>query len=121
MFVTGAAIQWLRDGLGLLDNAGQSEALARSVPDSGGVVFVPALTGLGAPDWDPSARGAMFGLTRGTTRAHLIRAALEAIAFEVRDVVDVMTADRRAGQAAALGRPSGQRAGLRCGSTAAPA
>ena len=93
VFVTGAAIQWLRDGLGLLDNAGQSEAIARTVPDSAGVVFVPALTGLGAPDWDPSARGAMFGLTRGTTRAHLIRAALEAIAFEVRDVVDVMTAE----------------------------
>ncbi len=96
VFVTGAAIQWLRDGLGLLDDASQSEALARSVPDSGGVVFVPALTGLGAPDWDPSARGAMFGLTRGTTRAHLIRAALEAIAFEVRDVVDVMTAEAAA-------------------------
>jgi glycerol kinase len=93
VFVTGAAIQWLRDGLGLLDNAGQSEALARSVPDAGGVVFVPALTGLGAPDWDPMARGAIFGLTRGTTRAHLIRAALEAIAFEVRDVVDVMAAE----------------------------
>jgi glycerol kinase len=93
VFVTGAAIQWLRDGLGLLDNAGQSEALARSVPDAGGVVFVPALTGLGAPDWDPMARGAIFGLTRGTTRAHLIRAALEAIAFEVRDVIDVMTAE----------------------------
>src|SRR5215472_12431266 len=93
VFVTGAAIQWLRDGLGLLDHAGQSEALARSVPDSGGVVFVPALTGLGAPDWDPSARGAMFGLTRGTTRAHLLRAALEAIAFEVRDVYDVMAAE----------------------------
>ncbi len=96
VFVTGAAIQWLRDGLGLLDNASQSEALASSVPDSGGVVFVPALTGLGAPDWDPSARGAIFGLTRGTTRAHLIRAALEAIAFEVRDVVDVMTAEAAA-------------------------
>jgi len=93
VFVTGAAIQWLRDGLGLLDNAGQSEALARSVPDAGGVVFVPALTGLGAPDWDPQARGAIFGLTRGTTRAHLIRAALEAIAFEVRDVIDVMAAE----------------------------
>ena len=93
VFVTGAAVQWLRDGLGLLDDAGQSEAIARTVPDSAGVVFVPALTGLGAPDWDPSARGAMFGLTRGTTRAHLIRAALEAIAFEVRDVVDVMTAE----------------------------
>ena len=93
IFVTGAAIQWLRDGLGLLANAAESEALARSVPDTGGVVFVPALTGLGAPDWDPMARGAIFGLTRGTTREHLIRAALEAIAFEVRDVVDVMTAE----------------------------
>jgi glycerol kinase len=99
VFVTGAAIQWLRDGLGLLDNAGQSEALALSVPDAGGVVFVPALTGLGAPDWDPMARGAIFGLTRGTTRAHLIRAALEAIAFEVRDVIDVMTAEAGAGAA----------------------
>ena len=96
VFVTGAAIQWLRDGLGLLDDTSQSEALARSVPDSGGVVFVPALTGLGAPDWDPDARGAVFGLTRGTTRAHLIRAALEAIAFEVRDVIDVMTAESAA-------------------------
>jgi len=93
VFVTGAAVQWLRDGLGLLDNAAQSEALAHSVPDSGGVVFVPALTGLGAPDWDPSARGAIFGLTRGTTRAHLVRAALEAIAFEVRDVADLMAAE----------------------------
>jgi glycerol kinase len=93
VFVTGAAIQWLRDGLGLIDHAGQSEALASSVPDAGGVVFVPALTGLGAPDWEPSARGAIFGLTRGTTRAHLIRAALEAIAFEVRDVIDVMTVE----------------------------
>jgi len=93
VFVTGAAVQWLRDGLGLLDNAAQSEALARSVPDSGGTVFVPALTGLGAPYWDPDARGAVFGLTRGTTRAHLVRAALEAIAFEVRDVADVMAAE----------------------------
>jgi glycerol kinase len=93
VFVTGAAIQWLRDGLGLLDNAAQSEALARSVEDSGGVIFVPALTGLGAPDWDPDARGAMFGLTRGTTRAHVIRATLEAITYEVRDVVDVMMAE----------------------------
>ena len=90
VFVTGAAVQWLRDGLGLLDHAAQSEALARSVPDSGGVVFVPALTGLGAPDWDPDARGAIFGITRGTTRAHLVRATLEAIAFEVRDVADLM-------------------------------
>ena len=91
VFVTGAAVQWLRDGLGLLDDAAQSEALARSVPDSAGVVFVPALTGLGAPDWDPDARGAVFGITRGTSRAHLVRATLEAIAFEVRDVADVMT------------------------------
>jgi glycerol kinase len=90
VFVTGAAVQWLRDGLGLLDNAAQSEALAGSVPDSGGVVFVPALTGLGAPDWDPDARGAIFGITRGTTRAHLVRATLEAIAFEVRDVCGVL-------------------------------
>ena len=93
VFVTGAAVQWLRDGLGLLDSAAQSEALARSVPDTGGAVFVPALTGLGAPYWDPDARGAMFGLTRGTTRAHLVRAALEAITFEVRDVADLMAAE----------------------------
>jgi glycerol kinase len=101
VFVTGAAVQWLRDGLGLLDNAAQSEVLAASVPDTGGVVFVPALTGLGAPDWDPDARGAVFGITRGTTRAHLIRATLEAIAFEVRDVVDTMAAGS-AGAPAAL-------------------
>jgi len=97
VFVTGAAVQWLRDGLGLLDNAAQSETLARSVPDSGGAVFVPALTGLGAPYWDPDARGAIFGLTRGTTRAHLARAALEAITFEVRDVADLMAAEAPAG------------------------
>ena len=92
VFVTGAAVQWLRDGLGLLDNAAQSEDLAASVPDSGGVVFVPALTGLGAPHWDPDARGTVFGITRGTTRAHLVRATLEAIAFEVRDACDAMAA-----------------------------
>ena len=122
IFVTGAAIQWLRDGLGLLDDAGQSEALARSVPDSGGVVFVPALTGLGAPDWDPLARGAMFGLTRGTTRAQLIRAALEAIAFEVRDVIDVMTAeaDGRA-VAGTAGGPAGGTAAAGAGRDAGPA
>ncbi|GHH62624.1 glycerol kinase 2 [Streptosporangium violaceochromogenes] len=91
IFVTGAAVQWLRDGLGLINSAPESEALARTVPDSGGVVFVPALTGLGAPHWDPGARGAVLGITRGTTRAHLVRATLEAIAFEVRDVVEVMT------------------------------
>ena len=91
IFVTGAAIQWLRDGLGIISSAEQSEALARSVPDSGGVVFVPALTGLGAPDWDPHARGTILGISRGTTRAHLVRATLQAIAYEVRDVVELMT------------------------------
>ena len=90
VFVTGAAVQWLRDGLGIIDSAAESEALAASVPDSGGVVFVPALTGLGAPDWDPHARGTILGITRGTTRAHLVRATLEAIAWEVRDVVALM-------------------------------
>src|SRR3712207_1997945 len=90
IFVTGAAVQWLRDGLGLIDSANEIEGLARTVPDSGDVVFVPALTGMGAPHWDPHARGAILGITRGTTRAHLARATLEAIAFEVRDVVDIM-------------------------------
>jgi glycerol kinase len=93
IFVTGAAIQWLRDGLRIIETAAETDALARTVEDTGGVVFVPALTGLGAPHWDPAARGAILGLTRGTTRAHLVRAALEAIAFEVRDVVDVMVRD----------------------------
>jgi glycerol kinase len=90
IFVTGAAVQWLRDGLGLIDSAAEIEGLARTVPDSGDVVFVPALTGMGAPHWDPHARGVIVGLTRGTARAHLAHATLEAIAFEVRDVVDVM-------------------------------
>jgi glycerol kinase len=93
IFVTGAAVQWLRDGLGIIGAAAETEPLARTVADSGGVVFVPALTGLGAPHWDPQARGAVFGITRGTTRAHVARATLDAIAFEVRDVVDVMTED----------------------------
>jgi len=97
VFVTGAAVQWLRDGLGIIASAAETEQLALSVPNSGGVVFVPALTGLGAPDWDPYARGAILGITRGTSRAHIVRATLEAIAFEVRDVVDVMT--REAGLA----------------------
>jgi glycerol kinase len=93
VFVTGSAVQWLRDGLGIISSATESEAVARTVGDSGGVVFVPALTGLGAPHWDPAARGVISGITRGTTRAHIVRATLEAIAFEVRDVVDVMTRD----------------------------
>ncbi len=90
VFVTGAAVQWLRDGLGVIATAAESETLARSVPDAGGVVVVPAFTGLGVPDWDPTARGAIFGITRGTTAAHLARATLDAIAFQVRDVVDLM-------------------------------
>ena len=93
VFVTGAAVQWLRDGLRIIATAAETQALAESVSDSGGVVFVPALTGLGAPHWDPDARGAIFGLTRGTTRAHIVRATLEAIAYEVRDVVEVMVRD----------------------------
>jgi glycerol kinase len=91
VFVTGSAVQWLRDGLQIIGTAAEVESLAASVPDSGGVVFVPALTGLGAPHWEPDARGTVLGITRGTTRAHLARATLDAIAFEVRDVVDAMT------------------------------
>lgn len=90
IFVTGAAVQWLRDGLQVVGSAAETEAVAGTVEDTGGVVFVPALTGLGAPHWDPHARGTIMGLTRGTTRAHLVRATLEAIAFEVRDVLDTM-------------------------------
>jgi glycerol kinase len=93
IFVAGAAVQWLRDGLGLIAEANETEALARSVADSGGVVFVPAFVGLGAPHWESGARGAIFGLTRGTTRAHLVRAALEAMAFSTREVLDAMAAD----------------------------
>ena len=90
IFVTGAAVQWLRDGLQIVGSAAETEAIAATVDSSEGVVFVPALTGLGAPHWDPHARGTIVGLTRGTTRAHLVRATLEAIAFEVRDVLDTM-------------------------------
>ncbi len=90
IFVTGAAVQWLRDGLQIVGSAAESEAVAATVDSSDGVVFVPALTGLGAPHWDPHARGTILGLTRGTTRAHLVRATLEAIAFEVRDVLATM-------------------------------
>jgi glycerol kinase len=88
ILVSGAAIQWLRDGLGLLDDAAESEALAQRLDSNGGVYFVPALTGLGSPHWDPQARGLVTGITRGTTKAHLIRAALEAIAFQVADLID---------------------------------
>jgi glycerol kinase len=90
IFVTGAALQWLRDGLGLIASAPEAGPLAGSVPDAGGLYFVPALTGLGAPWWDPYARGTIVGITRGTTRAHLVRAAVEAMAYQTRDVVDAM-------------------------------
>jgi glycerol kinase len=92
IFVTGAAIQWLRDGLGILETSGQAGPVAASVADTEGVYFVPALAGLGAPWWDPYARGTIVGLTRGTTRAHVVRAAVEAMAFQTRDVVDAMVA-----------------------------
>lgn len=90
IFVTGAAIQWLRDGLGIIRESAEAGPLAESVPDAAGLYFVPALTGLGAPWWDPYARGIIVGITRGTTRAHLVRAAVEAIAYQTRDVVDAM-------------------------------
>jgi glycerol kinase len=83
-------VQWLRDGLQIVGSAAETEAIAATVDSSEGVVFVPALTGLGAPHWDPHARGTILGITRGTTRAHLVRATLEAITFEVRDVTDTM-------------------------------
>ncbi len=95
VFVAGAAIQWLRDGLGLLDAAGESEAMARSVEDTAGVVFVPAFVGLGAPHWEPEARGSMFGLTRGTTREHIVRAALESMAYGTAEVLRAMEAESR--------------------------
>ncbi|MEO8383920.1 MAG: glycerol kinase GlpK [Betaproteobacteria bacterium] len=93
VFVAGAAVQWLRDGLGIIEKSAEVEALAASVPDSGGVVMVPAFAGLGAPHWDPAARGAIFGLTRGSTRAHVARATLESIAFQSADLASAMTED----------------------------
>ena len=93
VFVAGALVQWLRDELGIIRTAAETEALARSVPDTGGVYVVPAFTGLGAPWWQPEARGAILGLTRGTGRAHLARAALEALAYQIRDLADAMAAD----------------------------
>jgi glycerol kinase len=94
-FVAGAAVQWLRDGLGLMESASEIEALALQVPDSAGVVFVPALTGLGAPHWDSEAKGTILGITRGTTKNHLARATLDAIAFQVRDLVTAISADTK--------------------------
>ena len=93
IFSTGATIQWLRDGLGLIDRSAESEALASEVADNGGVYLVPAFSGLGAPYWDMYARGAIVGLTRGTTKSHIARAALESIAYQTRDILDLMRRD----------------------------
>ena len=93
VFIAGAAVQWLRDGLGIIRTSGEIEPLARSVPDTGGVYLVPAFAGLGAPYWDPHARGTIVGMSRGTTAAHLARATLEAIAYQTADVLEVMHAD----------------------------
>jgi glycerol kinase len=92
VFVTGATIQWLRDGLGMLSSSAETGPLASSVPDTGDVYLVPAFTGLGSPWWDPYARGTIVGLTRGTTRAHVTRAAVEAMAYQTRDALEAMTA-----------------------------
>jgi glycerol kinase len=93
VFIGGAVVQWLRDELAVLPGSADSEAMARSVTDTGGVYFVPAFVGLGAPHWDPDARGAVFGITRGTRREHIVRAGLESIAFQTRDLVDAMERD----------------------------
>jgi glycerol kinase len=93
VFIAGAAVQWLRDGLGVIGSAEETEQLAVSAGGTDGVYFVPAFTGLGAPHWNSYARGTLVGLTRGTTVAHIARAALESIAYQVRDVADAMTAD----------------------------
>lgn len=93
IFVAGSVVQWLRDGLGIIRSSAEVEALAETVPDNGGVCFVPALTGLGAPYWDPFARGGIYGITRGTTAGHIARAALEGIAFQTMDIVEAMRKD----------------------------
>ncbi len=93
VFIAGAAVQWLRDGLGIIENSADVEQLAGSVEDSDGVILVPAFTGLGAPHWDAYARGAMFGITRGTTAAHVARATVESMAWQTRDLIDAMEAD----------------------------
>ena len=93
IFIAGAVVQWLRDGLGIITSSSDVEALANSVPDNGGVYLVPAFAGLGAPHWDQRARGSMFGLTQASTAAHIARAALESIAYQVKDVLSAMEAD----------------------------
>jgi len=95
VFVSGAAIQWLRDELNLIPSAADSEAIAKTVPDNGGIYLVPAFVGLGAPYWDMYARGMIIGITRGTNKGHIVRATLEAIAYQVRDVVDVMSTEAK--------------------------
>jgi len=97
IFVTGAAIQWMRDGLGIIERADETGPLADSVPDGGGTYLIPAFAGLGAPYWDPYARGTWIGITGGTTKAHLARAVVEAMAYQTRDVVEAMTADAGVG------------------------
>jgi glycerol kinase len=96
VFVGGAVVQWLRDGLGFVTHASEIEALATSVTDHGGVYVVPAFTGLGSPHWDPFARGSIVGITRGTTRGHIARAALEAIAFQSAELLQAMQQDAAA-------------------------
>ena len=93
IFIAGAAVQWLRDQLQIIDHAAESEGIATSVDDNGGVYMVPAFTGLGAPFWDPDARAAIMGMTRNTTRAHIVRAALEAQAYQTRDLTTAMEKD----------------------------
>ena len=105
VFIAGAAMQWLREGLGIIGSAAESEALARSVADTGGVHFVPAFVGLGTPHWEPEARGTITGITRGTNRAHLVRAGLEAMAFSSADLLDAMTGQDGSGSRGALAVP----------------
>jgi glycerol kinase len=93
IFITGAAVQWLRDGLGIIAKASETEAIARSIESNDDVYFVPALAGLGAPHWDAYARGILVGITRGTTRAHVVRAVLESMCYQSRDAVDTMVAE----------------------------
>src|SRR2546427_4556165 len=93
IFITGAALQWLRDGLRIIESAAAAGPMAASVPDSGGVFLVPAFAGLGAPHWDAYARGTIVGLTQGSGREHLVRAAVEAMAYQTRDVIEAMAGD----------------------------
>jgi len=107
IFVAGAAVQWLRDGLGIIDHAAESQALAQSAAPDHGIHFVPALVGLGAPHWDADARGAIFGITRGTTRAEVARAALESVAFQTRDLLEAMRGDWGAAETGTVLRVDG--------------